>query len=83
MNVHQIGITHPVVLSADGRQYVLDDDGLLIYGGWILVWTPAKDRLLGTMSDVDLARRLSCSPMAAFYLHRKLGIPRYRSPPLP
>jgi len=39
-----------------------------------VTWTPAKDRLLGTMSDVDVARRLRCSPMAVFYRRRKLKI---------
>jgi hypothetical protein len=40
-------------------------------------WTLAKDRLLGTMSDVDLARRLRCSPMTVFYRRRRLKIGRF------
>lgn len=42
-------------------------------------WTPARDRLLGTMSDTDVARRLHCTPMQAFYRRQKLGIPRFGS----
>ncbi|HZZ77570.1 MAG TPA: hypothetical protein VFE62_03570 [Gemmataceae bacterium] len=41
-------------------------------------WSPAQDRLLGTMPDVELARKLRCSPMSVFYRRRKLGITRYR-----
>jgi hypothetical protein len=47
MSAHQIGlvpfidgITRPVILGADGRQYVLDDDGQPIYGEWILIDEP-------------------------------------------
>jgi hypothetical protein len=40
-------------------------------------WTPAKDKLLGTMPDSKVARRLGCSPMAVFYRRRKLRIPRH------
>jgi hypothetical protein len=42
------------------------------------IWTPAKDRLLGTMSDVDLARRLRCPPMAVFYRRKRLKIAAFR-----
>jgi len=38
---------------------------------------PECDALLGTMSDVDLTRRLHCSSMAVFYRRRKLRIPRF------
>jgi len=41
-------------------------------------WTPAKDRLLGTMADGDLARELRCSPMAVFYRRKRLKIPAFR-----
>jgi hypothetical protein len=47
MNAHPIGIvpfidgiTRPVILGADGRQCVLDDDGQPIYGVWILIDEP-------------------------------------------
>ncbi len=43
------------------------------------IWTPAKDRLLGTMSDVDLARKLRCSPMSVFYRRRRLNIAAFRA----
>jgi hypothetical protein len=43
-----------------------------------ITWTPAKERLLGTMSDVDLARRLRCSAMTVFYRRRRLKIPPFR-----
>ena len=43
-------------------------------------WTPAKDRLLGTMADPDLARKLKCSPMAVFYRRRRLKIAAFRGP---
>lgn len=42
-------------------------------------WTPARDWLLGTMSDVDLGRRLRCPPMAVFYRRKRLGIPAHRA----
>jgi hypothetical protein len=42
-----------------------------------ITWTPAKDRLLGTMSDANLARKLQCSPMTVFYRRRRLKIPAY------
>jgi len=41
-------------------------------------WTPATDRLLGTMPDGDLARKLRCSPMAVFYRRKRLKIPAFR-----
>jgi hypothetical protein len=34
------GITRPVILGADGRQYVFNDDGQRIYGEWILIDEP-------------------------------------------
>jgi hypothetical protein len=48
MNTPQIGvvpfvdgITRPVFLDEDGRQYVLDeDDGQPIYGVWLLIDEP-------------------------------------------
>jgi hypothetical protein len=47
MHSHQIGvvpfidgISRPVYLGADGRQYVLDDDGQPVYGVWILIDEP-------------------------------------------
>jgi hypothetical protein len=43
-----------------------------------IVWTPAQDRLLGAMSDVDLGRRLRCSPMTVFYRRKRLKIPPWR-----
>ncbi len=42
-----------------------------------MVWTPAKDRLLGTMSDGDVARRLRCTTPAVVYRRRQLKIPPY------
>jgi hypothetical protein len=42
-------------------------------------WTPAKERLLGTMSDVDLARKLRCSSMTVFYRRKRLKIARFRA----
>lgn len=41
-------------------------------------WTMAKDRVLGTMSDTDAARKLRCSPMQAFNRRRKLEIAAFR-----
>jgi hypothetical protein len=43
-----------------------------------VMWTPAMDRKLGTMSDADLARKLQCSPFAIFYRRTRLKIPRFR-----
>ncbi len=37
----------------------------------------AKDRLLGTMSDVDLARQLRCTPTSVFNRRRRLKIAAY------
>jgi hypothetical protein len=34
------GISRPVYLDADGRQYVLDDDGQPGYGVWVHVDEP-------------------------------------------
>jgi hypothetical protein len=44
-----------------------------------ITWTPVKDRLLGTISDVDLARRLRCSAMAVFYRRKRLKIAAFRA----
>src|SRR5690554_6065407 len=33
------------------------------------------DRLLGKLSDVEIARRMGCSSVAVFKRRRKLGIP--------
>jgi hypothetical protein len=41
-------------------------------------WTPAKDRLLGTMPDGKLAHKLRCQPMAVFYRRKQLKIAAYR-----
>jgi hypothetical protein len=62
------------------RRYVLDVAALTKRAprGKPIAWTPAKDRLLGTMSDVDLACRLRCSPMTVFYRRRRLKIPPWR-----
>jgi len=30
------------------------------------------------MTDIDLARKLRCSPMAVFYRRKRLRIPAYR-----
>lgn len=43
-----------------------------------IAWTEAKDQLLGTVSDVALARRLRCSPMTVFYRRRRLNVPPFR-----
>jgi hypothetical protein len=43
-------------------------------------WTPKRERLLGTMPDSVLARKLRCSPFSVFNRRRKLKIPRYRGP---
>jgi hypothetical protein len=43
-------------------------------------WTPKQDRLLGTMPDTVVARKLRCSPFSVFFRRRKLKIPRYRGP---
>jgi hypothetical protein len=40
-------------------------------------WTPERDALLGTMSDVDLARWLRCTATSVFNRRRALGIPRF------
>lgn len=37
----------------------------------------AASKLLGTMSDGDLAWRLSCSPQCVAYQRKKRGIPRW------
>ena len=34
------GVPRPVFLNADGRQYVLDDDGQAVYGVWVLIDEP-------------------------------------------
>ena len=34
------GVVRPVFLDADGRQYVLDDNGQPIYGVWIYIDEP-------------------------------------------
>ena len=34
------GITRPVFLDVDGRQYVLDGDGQDVYGVWVLIDEP-------------------------------------------
>jgi hypothetical protein len=34
------GVTRPVYLDADGRQFVLDVDGTPIYGVWVLIDEP-------------------------------------------
>jgi hypothetical protein len=39
--------------------------------GRAVKWTPAKDRLLGTMSDSLVAARLGCSTMTVFFLPKK------------
>jgi hypothetical protein len=47
MNVHQIGlvsfidgVARTAFLDADGRQFVLDDDGQLVYGAWVYIDEP-------------------------------------------
>ena len=37
-----------------------------------MVWTPAKHRLLGTMSDGNVASRLRCAPTCGFKRRRRL-----------
>jgi hypothetical protein len=34
------GVTRPVFLDVDGRQYVLDDEGWPVYGVWVYVDEP-------------------------------------------
>ncbi len=41
-------------------------------------WSAEKDRLLGTMPDGDLGRKLRCSPMAVFYRRKRLKIAAFR-----
>jgi hypothetical protein len=51
-----------------------------------VVWTPAKDKLLGKAPDPVVARRLGCKPEAVFYRRKRLKIPAFRqkcSPALP
>src|SRR5262249_25895209 len=43
-------------------------------------WTPKRERLLGTMPDTVVARKLRCSPFSVFNRRRKPKIPRYRGP---
>jgi hypothetical protein len=43
-----------------------------------ILWTSAKDRLLGSMSDGDVARKLRCAPMTVFYRRKRLKIAAYR-----
>jgi hypothetical protein len=40
-------------------------------------WTRREDRLLGTLSDVELAARLGCTPRMVFNRRVKLGIPAF------
>ena len=44
-------------------------------------WTPEQLKLLGTMSDVQLAKRLGCSPAVISKKRRKLGIPAFGRAP--
>lgn len=46
-------------------------------------WTAAKDKLLGKMPDIAVARRLQTSNNVVGYRRKQLGIPRYERPPLP
>ena len=46
-------------------------------------WTPAKDKILGTMPDVAAARRFQTSNQVIGYRRKQLGIARYERPPLP
>ena len=34
------GVTRPVFLDVDGRQFVLDDEGRPVYGVWVYVDEP-------------------------------------------
>jgi hypothetical protein len=34
------GVARPVYLDADGRQYVLDDDGQPVHGTWLYIDEP-------------------------------------------
>ena len=46
--------------------------------GQSVTWTPAKDRLLGTMPDGDVARKLRCTPAMVVYRRKRLGVAAYR-----
>jgi hypothetical protein len=41
-------------------------------------WTPKRERLLGTMPDTVVARKLRCSPISVFNRRKKLGILSFR-----
>jgi hypothetical protein len=43
-----------------------------------LKWSAARVKLLGTMPDGALAKKLGCTLMAVFYARRRLGIAAYR-----
>ena len=62
------------------RRYVLDVSPFVKRKprGQMVTWTLAKDRLLGTVSDSALARRLRCSPVIVFKRRRRLRIPPFR-----
>lgn len=46
-------------------------------------WTATKDKLLGTMPDIAVARRLQTSKHVVNYRRKQLGLARYERPPLP
>lgn len=46
-------------------------------------WTVAKDKLLGKMPDIAVARRLQTSKNVVGYRRKQLGIALYQRPPLP
>jgi len=41
------GVTRPFYLDADGRQYVLDNDGNPVYGSWIYIDEPITTAATG------------------------------------
>jgi len=53
------------------------------YNRQAISWTPARDKLLGTMPDTALARRLQTSKQIVGYRRMHLGIACYERPALP
>lgn len=53
------------------------------YNRQTINWTPAKDKLLGTMPDTALAKRLRTSTSAVGYRRALLNIACFQRPPLP
>jgi hypothetical protein len=67
--------------AVSDRRYVLGVPAFVRRSphGKAVIWTPAKDRLLGTMPDAVLARRFRCSPWIVRWRRKRLRIQAFRA----